>query len=157
MQEITREQLLEGFADLVAERYGYWAGSRLTRQEMNKAVKDSAKALSEQRKSLRQTVEDREEFVKRFLADPSDDELRQTILNHDKDIITAEKDIGVKSKALAKEKKPYLDKVKPLTSGVKYIDTVAIPDSLKELGKPVQPRFSLSKLISEAIEASKKK
>ena len=61
-------------------------------------------------------------------------------------------------KATADEaKKPFLEKIKPLAQAQKYCDNVAIPDSLKGLGHPVQPIFSLSKWMTKALEQTKQK
>jgi hypothetical protein len=37
------------------------------------------------------------------------------------------------------------------------MDNVAIPDSLKELGYPVEPRFSLSEHVKKALESQRKR
>jgi len=57
---------------------------------------------------------------------------------------------------LSKASKPFRDKISPLAKAQRYLDNVAIPDSLKELGTPVQPRFALSKWIGDALASQKK-
>lgn len=59
--------------------------------------------------------------------------------------------------ALNTVSKPFREKISPLAKAQKYLDNVAIPDALKELGTPVQPRFSLSKWIGDALASQKKK
>jgi alcohol dehydrogenase class IV len=56
----------------------------------------------------------------------------------------------------AKEQNGY-GKVKMLNKGMKYIDNVAIPDSLKELGVQLQPAFSLSEWVKKAVEKKSRK
>jgi len=58
---------------------------------------------------------------------------------------------------LSKATKPFREKISPLAKAQRYLDNVAIPDALKELGTPVQPRFGLSKWINDAIASAKKK
>jgi len=58
---------------------------------------------------------------------------------------------------LNKVAKPFREKISPLAKAQRYLDNVAIPDALKELGAPVQPRFSLSKWIGDALASQKKK
>jgi len=53
--------------------------------------------------------------------------------------------------------KPFREKIAPLAKAQRYLDNVAIPDALKELGTPVQPRFSLSSWIDTALASQKKK
>ena len=141
-EEANRLDMLEGFTELIAERYGYWMARRLTQQEMNEAVKEEAKAYRETRKALNKNVAD-------YIEEPTD-ELRTAIKD-------TQKTIKEQSKVLKEKKNPFMKKISPLAKAVRYCDNVAIPDSLKELGKPVQPRFSLSKWINDALEASRKK
>jgi len=58
---------------------------------------------------------------------------------------------------LSKASKPFREKISPLAKAQRYLDNVAIPDALKELGTPVQPRFGLSKWINDALASAKKK
>ena len=58
---------------------------------------------------------------------------------------------------LSNASKPFREKISPLAKAQRYLDNVAIPDALKELGTPVQPRFSLSKWIGDAIASASKK
>jgi len=59
--------------------------------------------------------------------------------------------------ALSKVAKPFRDKISPLAKAQKYLDNVAIPDGLKELGTQVQPRFSLSNWMNDTLAKQKEK
>jgi len=142
VEEVSRLDMLEAFTELVAERYGYWMARRLTQQEMSEAVKAESKAVSETRKAITTAIAS-------YIDEPND-ELRTTIKEN-------QKTIEEQRKVLKEKKAPFMKKISPLAKATRYMDNVAIPDSLKELGKPVQPRFSLSKWINDALEASKKK
>jgi hypothetical protein len=132
--------LLRGFRDLVAERWGYFMGRRLTQQEMNEKTEAERKAVAEIRKTI---VGDN---LKRIIAE-ADIKTYESSLEKIKEA----------REALNKVAKPYREKISPLAKAQRYMDNVAIPDALKELGTPVQPRFSLSKWISDAIASAKKK
>lgn len=140
--EVSRLDLLEAFAELVAERYGYYTARRLKTAEMNEAVKDLSKNLREIRKSLNTAVEE-------YIKEPSDG-LREQIFK-------AREAIAEKKPVLKEKKAPYMKEITPLAKAVRYMDNVAIPDSLKELGHPIQPRFSLSEWVKKAVEAQKKR
>jgi len=142
VEEVSRLDMLEAFAELVSERYGYYTARRLTQQEMNGAVKEEAKALRETRKTLNKSVAS-------YIDEP-DDGLRTAI--HE-----AQKTIEEQRKVVKEKKAPFMKKISPLAKAQRYCDNVAIPDSLKELGHPMQPRFSLSKWVSDALEATKKR
>ena len=139
---VSRTDMLEAFTELVGERWGYWMGRRLSTQEMTEATKDEAKAVRETRKALT-------ENITTYIDNPSDD-LRE-------DIHKNQKTLEDQKKVLKEKRSPYQKKIAPLAKAVRYCDTVAIPDSLKELGSPVAPRFSLSEWITDALEASKKR
>lgn len=134
--------MLEAFAELVAERYGYFTARRLTQQDMSEKCKTEIEAVNAKRKAINENIEK--------LLEGEDPEARKTIKAETKELKTL--------KATADEaKKPYLEKIKPLAQAQKYADNVAIPDSLKELGHPVQPRFSLSDWMTKALEQTKQK
>jgi len=94
-------------------------------------------------------------------------EARKTITGDNLKEIIANKNVEGYEKGLASVKsareafnkvaKPFRAKISPLAKAQRYLDSVAIPDALKELGTPVQPRFSLSKWIGDALESAKKK
>jgi hypothetical protein len=135
-QELT---LLRGFRDLIAERTGYALGVSALNAEMRDATVEQRKASNEARKYLRQNLEtfiqngDFEGYKKAL------DEVHKT------------------GEALKEARKPHVAKISPLRKGIKYIDNVAVPDSLKELGVTVQPAFSLSDWIKKAVETKKRR
>jgi hypothetical protein len=140
--EAKRVDLLEAFAELVAERFGYYQARRFKMAEMNEAVKDLSKDLRETRKTLSKAIEE-------YIKEPNDG-LREQIFKC--------RDVIDEKKPVMKEKKaPFMKEINPLAKAVRYLDNVAIPDSLKELGHPVQPRFSLSDWVKKAIESQKKR
>lgn len=136
-EELT---LLRGFRDLVGERFGYYIGRRLTQADMTEKTKNERKAVAEARKAI--TGENLETII-------SDGDITA--------FKKALKDIKAKREVLSKVAKPFRTKMKPLRQAQTYMDSIAIPDALKELKTPVQPRFALSKWINEALEAEKKK
>jgi len=139
--EVDRQALQEAFIELVGERYGYWVGRRLTQQDMSKATKDQAKAVSDLNKGVNTAIEE-------YIVEASDD-LRTQILNGRKAVAEAKK-------TLKTARAPFMKKMTPLAKAVRYCDNVAIPDSLKELGHPIQPRFSLSDWVQAAIKPKEK-
>lgn len=133
-QEVT---MLRGFRDLVGERWGYFLGRRMTQAELNDKTKEERKAVREIRKDITDNLEG---YIKNSDID--------TYLSKTKDLKGARE-------VVSKKAKPFREKINPLSKAQRYLDTVAIPDALKELGTPVQPRFSLSKWITEAMKSEK--
>jgi len=132
--------LLRGFRDLVGERWGYFLGRRLTQTEMTEKTEAERKAVAEIRKAI------------------TGDNLKTIIAKADvKTYETKLSEIKSARETLNKVAKPYREKISPLAKAQRYLDNVAIPDALKELGTPVQPRFSLSKWIGDAIASASKK
>jgi len=131
--------LLRGFRDLVGERFGYFLGRRLTQQEMNEKTEAERKAVAEIRREISKNLET---YIKN--ADV-------------KTYMTKKGELKTASETLSKVAKPFREKISPLAKAQRYLDNVAIPDALKELGTPVQPRFALSKWIGDAIASAKKK
>jgi len=132
--------LLRGFRDLVGERYGYFMGRRLTQAEMTEKTEAERKAVAEVRKAI------------------TGDNLKTIIAKADVKTYEAKlSEIKSAREALNKVSKPFREKISPLAKAQRYMDNVAIPDALKELGTPVTPRFSLSKWIGDAIASAKKK
>lgn len=127
--------LLQGFRDLVGERYGYFLGRKVKAKKMNDDTAEERKAVS----LISKTIAD---SIPQWIADANTEEYnaQKKAL---KDAIAQRKEAQA----------PYREEIKPLADAVKYMDSTAIPDALKELGCPVQPRFSLSDYIKEAIEA----
>ena len=140
--EMDRLALLEGFVDLVSERWGYFAARRLTMKDASEKTEAQRKASTEASKSFAESIKTLRKSptpANAIVVDKKEEAL--------KDARTAVKDA----------RKPFNDKVKPLADGIKYCDSVAIPDSLKELGKPVVPQFKLSEWAQKAVEQTKKK
>lgn len=134
-QELT---MLRGFRDLVGERWSYFLGRKLTQQDMNEKTKTERKALTEARKAI------------------TGENLEVLITNGDiAGFKTALKNIKDKREIVSKKSKPFREKMSPLRKAQTYLDSVAIPDALKELGTPVQPRFTLAKWVVDALESEK--
>jgi len=127
--------LLEGFRDLVGERYGYFLGRKIKAKQMNEETAEERKAVSDIRKTIAESIPDWIENanVKEYNAQKK-----------------ALKDADAKRK---KVQAPFRKEITPLAKAVKYMDSTAIPDALKELGAEPTPRFSLSDYVKEAIEA----
>jgi len=133
-QEIT---LLRGFRDLVAEGLGYYLGAKAITAEASEKTKDLRKKANGIRKEINSHLE---EWIK----------------NSDIESYKAKTTEYAKARAKLREAmKPFNERKNPLNKAWRYCVNVAFPDALKELGAPVQPRFSLSKWIESAI--SKKK
>jgi len=141
--------LLRGFRDLVGEGIGYLLGARAIQAE----VRDN-----EEIGKLRHAI------PRIFVSGrPKKDSDRKTIIIEDlvksrdtNAYITAMTEVEVARKALQDAMKPFNEKKAPLLKGWKYMVNVAVPDSLKELGAPVSPRFSLSDWVAQATAGRKK-
>lgn len=133
-------KLLRGFRDLIAERWGYFMGRRLTQEDMSNKTEAERKAVAEVRKNI------------------TGDNLKTIITKADvKTYESTLAKIKTAREVLNTASKPFREKISPLAKAQKYLDNVAIPDALKELGTPIQPRFSLSKWIGDALASQKKK
>jgi len=137
-----RLALLEAFAELVSERWGYFTARRLTQHDANEKTKVERKKSTEAAKAVTESVET-------LIKTPSEANSKKVITNRDS--------LKDARKVVANARKPFNEKIKPLASAVKYCDSVAIPDSLKELGHPIVPRFSLSEWATKAVEQTKKR
>ncbi|MEM0096166.1 MAG: hypothetical protein QW660_05975 [Candidatus Bathyarchaeia archaeon] len=135
-EELT---LLRGFRDLVAERTGYALGVVALNAEMKEATADQRKASNEARKYLKQNIEV-------FVKNGDYEGYKQAVEN-----------VKKASEALKEARKPHMAKITPLRRAIKYIDNVAVPQSLEQLGVKVQPAFSLSDWIKKAVESQKKR
>jgi len=140
--EVDRLALLEGFVTLVSERWGYHTARRLIMKDASektekerKASTEASKAFAESIKTLRKTPIP----ANAQLADKKEEALKDA------------------RKVVKDARAPFNEKVKPLADGIKYCDSVAIPDSLKELGHPVVPQFKLSEWAQKAVAQTKKK
>ena len=139
---MDRLALLEGFVTLVSERWGYFTARRLIMKDASektekerKASTEAAKAFAESIKTLRKT------------PNPANGQL----------VDKREEALKNARKVVKEARAPFNDKVKPLADGIKYCDSVAIPDSLKELGHPVVPQFKLSEWAQKAVAQTKRK
>ena len=141
-QQPSRLELLEAFADLVAEGFGYKTAKRLTQKDMSEKTQAEGKKAREAAKAVAESMET-------LIKAPTQETAKK--------VITARETLKDARKVVSEARKPFNEKMKPLASAVKYIDSVAIPDSLKELGKTVQPLFKLSTWAEKAVEQTKKK
>jgi len=115
-------------------------GRRLTQAEMTEKTEAERKAVAEIRKDI------------------IGDNLKTIISKADiKTYETKLSEIKTARENLSKVAKPFREKITPLAKAQRYLDNVAVPDALKELGTPVQPRFALSKWINDALASAKKK
>ncbi len=133
-EELTN---LRGVRDLVGERWGYFMGRRLKQTEMNEATKTERKAANEISKSIKDNLE-------KFIKDADIDGYKEQI-----------KKLADARKVVAEKSKPFREEIKPLAKAQKYLDTIAIPDALKEIGHPITPRFNLSNWIKKTLEEQK--
>lgn len=142
-------KLLRGFAQLMAERTAYMFGAKALTTEMGDKTKAERKTLAEANKLIHDNLP---KWVK------------------DADVRAYEKSLAtVKDarKVLNDKQKPIRDKVAPLRKGMKYIDVVAVPDSIKEMASVVSdeevkkhlviaPTFKLSEWLQKAVETKRK-
>lgn len=140
---VKRLDRLEGFGDLVLERYGYFLGRVALRSKMNDATKTERDAVTKLRKGI--TGDELETII----TEGNITKYRET-----------QSKITDARKAVNKIAKPHRLKIKPLTTALKVMDTIAIPDALKLLGKPLNAkavRTSVSPYMQKKIEALKTK
>ena len=136
-KEIEKEiTLLRGFKDLVAERTGYMFGAKVLGKKMSTETKTQRDAVSKAGKKLKEGIE-------LLIEQPTE--------KNSKNVQTATREVKEAKKTNRKAREPHMKKISPLKKATRYIDTVAIPDSLKELGSPATPRFSLSEWAKKAI------
>ena len=131
--------MLLGFRDIVAERMGYFLGRRLTQTDMSDKTETERKAVATIRKDIKTNIPT-------WIKDANIEAYNKK-----------NAELKVASEKLSKVSEPFRKKISPLAKAQKYLDNVAIPDALKQLGTPVQPRFSLSKWINDTLEQEKKK
>jgi len=136
-----QQALQSAFVELVGERWGYFMARRMKTTEMSEKTKAESKTARDLANKVRDTIEE-------LIKSPSE-KLSAAIKTTREELKTARK-------ALKDARKPYMEKITPLAKAIRYCDNVAIPDSLKELGHPVAPRFSLSDWAKQAIETKKK-
>jgi len=142
-KEVEEElSMLRGFRDLIGERAGYFFGAKALTKTMSDATATERKAVTALGKTLKEATD-------KLMAEPNKQTAKAVKDTLDK--------METARKANAKAREPHMAKINPLRKAVKYIDVVAVPDSLKEMGKPVTPRFSLSEWVAKAIEQKKQK
>ena len=142
VESTNKLEMLETFAGLISERWGYVFGRKINTAEANKAVKADATKAREIGATFKEGL-----ATLRKVPTPE----------NAKALDATEEELKKARNVVAVARKPFNEKNKPLVQAIKYLDNVAIPDSLKEIGHPIQPRFSLSEWIGKAVEASKKK
>jgi len=135
------QALQNAFIELVGERYGYWLARRMTQQDMSEKTKVQADAAHKLAKDERKGIEE-------LIKAPTEENSTA--------VLKTRKSLADAREKLKEARKPFMDKMSPLAKAVRYCDSVAIPDSLKELGHPIAPRFSLSDWAKEAIKPKKK-
>ena len=144
-QDTSRIEMLETFASMVSTRFGIDLGRKLNQAEANKAVKADATKAREASKSFKDALVTLRKAPNKDNADAVD---------------TVEKEVASLRKIVSKGRKPFNEKNKPLVSAIKYLDKVAIPDGLKEIGHPIAPvnnEAGMPEWVRKAVEASKKK
>ena len=136
-----RGQLLDAFAQLVAERYGYSVARRVKQAEMSVATE----ALRQDATALRGRItESIESLIKDLKAETASV------------IVDGRAQLEVKRAEISEASKPFREAMSPLNRGVRFFDNVIIPDSLKQLGYGIQPIFNLSDHVKEKMELAKK-
>jgi len=138
-EEVQQQlSLLEGFRDLVHEGIGYQLGAKAVQAEASEKTKDQRTTSNAARKNISDHLEE-------WITDANIAGYKSAV-----------EDLTAKRKALSEAMKPFNGRKAPLTKAWKYMVNVAIPDSLRELGSPVAPSFSLSDWIKEATAKKKK-
>ena len=128
---------LRGFRDLMAERTGYYLGRKAKQAEMNTATKTERKTAGGIRTVIR-------ESIPTWIAESNVSEYeKQTSL------------LSEASKVVSEKSKPFRVQIKPLTQAVKYIDNIAVPAVLEQLGMNLAPTFTLSDFIKAKLEEQK--
>jgi hypothetical protein len=140
LQGAQRVAMLEGFADLVAEHYGYKLAKKETQKNMNEATAANRKKFSEAGKTISENVE-------KLIETPTVETAEA--------IKATRKERASIAALLKKARDPFTEKAKPINAAIKHIEKVAIPDALHYLGKTVVPRFTVSEEIQAGIEAEK--
>ena len=136
-KEIEKEiTLLRGFKDLVAERTGYMFGAKVLGKTMSEKTEAERKAVRTASKTLK-------DAVNQLIEEPTKP--------NSQEVQKSAKELEKARDKNKEARKPHMEKISPLRKAVRYIDTVAVPDSLKELGSPATPRFSLSDWAKKAI------
>jgi len=136
-EEISQElTLLRGFKELMAERTGYYFGAKALGKTMSDETADERKAVTTASKSVRQAITTL---------------IEQPTKKNSQDVVISQATLKVAQEKNMTARKPHMEKISPLRKIVRYIDVVAVPDSLKELGYNIKPIFSLSDWAKKAL------
>jgi hypothetical protein len=154
--EVKRLDLLEAFAELVAERFGYYTARKLKMAEMNEKTEAERKQASAMRKAISFRLKfDRKNGGYSYEIG---DALREAMTSGNWEAYESKlKELSEVKKSIDNIATPYRKEMNSFNKALRYIDNVCIPDSLKELGHPIQPRFSLSDWVKKAIEQQRKR
>ena len=137
-EEIQAElTLLRGFKELLAERTGYYFGAKALSKTMSDDTADERKVVNVASKKVRTSIVT-------LIEEPTK--------KHSKAVTDSQVSLKIAKEANKTVREPHMAKISPLKKIVRYIDVVAVPDSLKELGTPVSPKFSLSDWAKQALE-----
>lgn len=128
--------MLRGFRDLVAERTGYMFGAKMLAKTMRDKTEAERTAVNNVSKVIRKDL-------KTWIAESNVEEYEKQ-----------QKLLTDAREANKTAREPHMKKISPLRKAVRYIDTVAVPDALKELGTPATARTTLSKVIETALETA---
>jgi hypothetical protein len=140
VQGDQRVAMLEGFADLVAEDYGYKLAKKEVQKDQNEKTAADRKKFSAAGKTISEKVEE-------LIEAPT---VETAVL-----IKATRKERAGIAALLKIAREPFAVKAKPINAAIKHIEKVAIPDALHYLGKTVVPRFTVSEEIQAGIDAEK--
>jgi hypothetical protein len=154
--EAGRLDMLEAFAELVSERFGYAVARKLKMAEMNEKIEAEKKQAQE----IRKAIAFRLKFDKKNGGYTYDmgEVLKEAVETGNWQAFEGKlTELSGVKKAIDGVATPYRKEANILAKAVKYIDTVAIPASLNELGYPIEARFSLSDWVKKGIESQRKR
>ena len=137
-------EMLRGFRNLVGERWGYLLARKAHASDLSEKTDKERKDASAIGKKVGEALE-------ALVKTPTD--INASAYTEQVSVLKTARET-LKN---AREATGLPAKIKDLNSGITYMDKIAIPDSLKELGSPVTPRFTLSDYVKSAVDALKKK
>jgi len=127
--------------NVVAERYGYYFATRKIQSELFRETKEERKKVQ----NLRKTIQN---LVNEMVYDGKDH--RKTIKELQKQLFEAKKQLKSKSA-------PFYEKKRPLIKAISLLDKEIIPQKLQEVGKKIEPRYTLSDWIKKELVKRQKK
>lgn len=136
-----RVEMLEGFAKITAERWGYVIARKVKQAELNEATSALRADALKLRKSIGENIET-------LIETPTKKVAAQIVADRTK--------LGSTMEEIREASKPYREAMSPLNKAVRHMDSVVIPLSLEQLGLRVQPLFNLSEWVKDSLEAVKK-